>query len=85
MPGTGIPDFSRLAAAIADPHLRPRTSHDKVLVPVVLRQWDVESLEGLDAEAEAARERTITYIAHVDRVGKRIAERREQKLATASA
>ena len=86
MPGTGIPDFSTLAAAIADTGIYDLAlHHDQVLVPVVLRHWDIASIEGLDAEAEAARERTITYIARVERVGKRIAERREKKVATASA
>ena len=30
--------------------------HEQILVPVVLRHWDIEALEGLDAEAEAARD-----------------------------
>jgi acyl-[acyl-carrier-protein] desaturase len=86
MPGTGIPDFSTLAAAIADTGIYDLAlHHDQVLAPVVLRHWDIASVEGLDAEAEEARERTITYIARVARVGKRIAERREKKPATASA
>lgn len=86
MPGTGIPDFSTLAAAIADTGIYDLAlHHDQVLAPVVLRHWDIASLEGLDAEAEAARDRTITYIARVERVGKRIADRREKKLATTSA
>jgi acyl-[acyl-carrier-protein] desaturase len=86
MPGTGIPDFSTLAAAIADTGIYDLAlHHDQVLAPVVLRHWDIASIEGLDAEAEEARDRTITYIARVERVGKRIAERRDKKLATASA
>jgi acyl-[acyl-carrier-protein] desaturase len=86
MPGTGIPDFSTLAAAIAETGIYDLPlHHDQVLAPVVLRHWNVESIEGLDPEAEEARERLIAYIARVERVGKRITERREKKLATASA
>ena len=86
MPGTGIPDFSALAAAIADTGIYDLAlHHDQVLAPVVLRHWNIEAVEGLDAEAEEARDRTLEYIARVDRVGKRIADRREKKLATASA
>jgi acyl-[acyl-carrier-protein] desaturase len=86
MPGTGIPDFDALAVAIADTGIYDLAlHHDQVLAPVVLRHWNVQAIEGLSAEAEAARERLLTYIARVERVGRRIAERRERKLATASA
>ena len=55
MPGTGIPEFTSLAAAIADSGIYDVSlHHDQVLVPVVLRHWNVESIEGLDAEAEQA-------------------------------
>ena len=86
MPGTGIPDFDALAVAIADTGIYDLAlHHDQVLAPVVLRHWNVAAIEGLSPEAEEARERLLTYIARVERVGKRIAERRERKLATASA
>jgi acyl-[acyl-carrier-protein] desaturase len=86
MPGTGIPDFNALAVAIADTGIYDLAlHHDQVLAPVVLRHWNVESIEGLDAEAEAARTRVLAYIARLDRVGKRIADRREKKLASVSA
>ena len=86
MPGTGIPDFNALAVAIADTGIYDLAlHHDQVLAPVVLRHWNVEAIEGLDAEADAARASLLAYIARLDRVGKRIADRREKKLATASA
>jgi hypothetical protein len=47
-----------------------------VLVPVVLRHWAIETIEGLSPEAEAARERIVGHIARIDRVGKRLASRR---------
>lgn len=77
MPGAGIPDFSAHASAIAAAGIYDLVlHHDQVLVPVVLRHWGIETLEGLDADAEVARERIIKHIARIDRIGRRIADRR---------
>ena len=85
MPGTGIPDFAALAAAIADTGIYDLSlHHDQVLVPVVLRHWDIESIEGLDAEAEQARDRIVDYIARVERVGRAMVRRRDRRLASAA-
>jgi energy-converting hydrogenase A subunit M len=51
----------------------------------VLRHWDIESIEGLDAEAEQARTRLVEYIARVDRVGQAMVRRRERRLASTTA
>src|SRR6478752_4545752 len=60
MPGTGIPDFTAHASAIAAAGIyNLLLHHDQVLVPVVLRHWGIETIEGLSPEAEAARERTL--------------------------
>jgi len=81
MPGTGIPDFSALAAAIADAGIYDFSlHHDQVLVPVVLRHWNVESIEGLNPEAEQARSRLVEFIGRVDRVGQAMVRRRERRL-----
>src|SRR5712671_6001371 len=75
MPGTGIPDFNALAMAIADTGIYDlAVHHDSVIAPVVLRHWDIQAVEGLDADAEAARAKCLAYIARVQRVGTRIAE-----------
>jgi acyl-[acyl-carrier-protein] desaturase len=77
MPGAGIPDFSAHASAIAAAGIYDLAlHHDQVLVPVVLRHWGIETIEGLSPEAEAARERIVGHIARIDRVGKRLASRR---------
>jgi len=82
MPGTGIPEFGALAAAIADAGIyNVSLHHDHVLAPVVLRHWNVEAVTGLDANAEQARDRLIGYIARVDRIGKQMDNRRERRLA----
>ena len=73
MPGAGIEDFPRHAAAIAAAGIYDfRVHHEQILTPVVLRHWRLESLEGLNAEADAARERTLRWIARLGRVAERL-------------
>ena len=56
MPGTGIDGFRDHAKAIARAGIYDLAiHHDQILVPVVLRHWQLEALEGLTPEAEAAR------------------------------
>jgi acyl-[acyl-carrier-protein] desaturase len=82
MPGVGIPGFAQLAAAIARAGVYDLSiHHDQILVPVVLRQWGVEQLTGLDAEAEQARERLMRRLAKSERVARRMAERRQELAA----
>jgi acyl-[acyl-carrier-protein] desaturase len=79
MPGTGIPDFNAHAAAIAAAGIYDLVlHHDQVLVPVVLRHWGIEAIEGLDAEAECARERIVHHIERIGRIGRRLASRRAE-------
>ena len=85
MPGVGIPGFSEHAKAIADAGIYDLAiHHDQILHPVVMRDWGIADLEGLSAEAERARERLIRYIGRVGKVGRRVAARREERLAAAS-
>ena len=86
MPGTGIPDFARHAKAIADAGIYDFAAHhDHILQPVVIEHWKLESIEGLDDEAERARERCLKHIGKVGKAGRRMAERRGARaLATAS-
>ena len=80
MPGTGIPEFTSHAQAIARAEIYDLLIHfEQVLVPVVLRQWDLENVTGLDAEAEAARHRVLKRIERTGRAGRRIAERRGEQ------
>ena len=77
MPGAGIPGFAKHAAAIAKAGIYDLTiHHDQILVPVVLRQWGVEHLTGLDGDAEQARDRLMARLAKSERVARRMAERR---------
>lgn len=84
MPGIGIPNFDRHAALIAKAGIYDlAVHHEQILVPVVLRQWKVDQIEGLGAEAEQARERLMKRIAQSERVAKRLADRRGADLVDA--
>ena len=80
MPGTGIPGFNEHAKRIADAGIYDfAIHHDKILKPVVLRDWAVESLEGLSPEAEEARARLVARVERIGRLGHRLAARREAR------
>lgn len=80
MPGGGIPNFAAHAAAIAAAGIYDLAlHHDQVLVPVVLRHWGIETIEGLSEEAELARERTVHHIGRIGRIGRHLADRRAAK------
>jgi acyl-[acyl-carrier-protein] desaturase len=84
MPGTGIPGFAAHAAAIAKAGIYDLSIHyDQILCPVVLRQWELASVSGLDAEAERARERLMARLAKNERVARRITDRRAETAAMA--
>jgi acyl-[acyl-carrier-protein] desaturase len=83
MPGVGIPDFTEHALAIARAGIYDfLVHHDQILQPVVVRQWRLPALEGLTPEAEQARERVLSHIDRVARVGSRLAERRSAAVAS---
>jgi acyl-[acyl-carrier-protein] desaturase len=80
MPGTGILDFELHAKAIAKVGIYDfAIHHDQILVPVVLRHWGVETLEGLTPEGEQARKALVTRIGRIGRAGRRMAERRSER------
>ena len=78
MPGTGIKDFTRHALAIARARIYDLDIfHDKVLVPVVLKQWAVQSMQGLTAEAERARDQLLVRLEKIRRAADRLMRRQE--------
>lgn len=82
MPGLGIPGFAEHAKRIAQAGIYDlAVHHEQILVPIVLRTWRVEELEGLSAEGEQARERLMARLAKSERVARRVAERRERALS----
>jgi acyl-[acyl-carrier-protein] desaturase len=83
MPGLGIPDFERHAALIARAGIYDLAiHHEQILVPVVLRHWDVENVTGLDADGEKARDRLLRRIERSGRVAKRLADRRAESMVS---
>ncbi len=84
MPGVGIPDFHEHAKAIANAGIYDFVAHyEQILDPVVVKYWRVGELEGLNGEAEAARERIMAYIEKTARVAGRMKARREKAEAAA--
>ncbi len=82
MPGTGIPDFAAHSKAIAAAGIYDFVLHyEQILVPVVLQHWNIAEIEGLDAEAEQARERILAYITKIARVAERMKAKREAAAA----
>jgi len=77
MPGIGIPDFAEHAKRIAQAGIYDlAVHHEQILVPVVVRGWDIEHITGLSAEGEQARKRTMARLAKSERVARRVADRR---------
>ncbi|MFP5377066.1 MAG: acyl-ACP desaturase [Acidimicrobiia bacterium] len=86
MPGTGIDDFPTHAARIARAGIYDFVQHhDHILVPLVLRHWKLEALEGLSAEADQARERVLAHVGRVGSAAARLRERRERQAALVDA
>ncbi len=79
MPGTGIPGFLEHAKKIAAAGIYDLTvHHEQILVPVVMRTWDLENITGLTEVGEQAREKLVKRMARSERVAKRLAARREE-------
>ncbi len=80
MPGAGIDDFSAHAKAIADAGIYDLAiHHDQILVPVILKQWRLELIEGLSPEAEEARERLVKRLGRIDKLARSQLERRHER------
>jgi acyl-[acyl-carrier-protein] desaturase len=78
MPGTGIRDFDRKAKRIAAAGIYDlRIHHDEVVQPL-LRHWSFFEREGLDAEAEQAREQVAAFLEGIDALATRHDERRKR-------
>jgi acyl-[acyl-carrier-protein] desaturase len=76
MPGTGIPNFSDRAMAIAKAGIYDlRIHHEQILLPVVLRDWNVAEITGLSPQAEEARSSMLKRIDRIGKAGRRMAER----------
>ncbi|MDA3020015.1 MAG: acyl-ACP desaturase [Actinomycetota bacterium] len=86
MPGTGIPGFVEHAKAIAHVGIYDfAIHHEKIIMPLVFRQWAIDKVEGLSSAAEEARDSMFKYIERVGKVARRQVERREASMSAAVA
>lgn len=67
MPGLELPGFRDKAISIAAAGIYDLRIHrDQVLIPVLLKQWRLTEITGLDAEAERARDETLKFLEELD-------------------
>ena len=86
MPGTGILDFDKHSAAIAQAGIYDATIlHEQVFVPVILNHWRVQHLERLNAAAERARDALLKRIDRLGKLAKALAARAERRQPAAVA
>ena len=84
MPGVGIPGFAEHSKAIAQAGIYDfAIHHERIIVPLVMRQWAVDKIGGLTASAEKARENLMRHIERVGKVAQRQADRRASAAAAA--
>lgn len=81
MPGTGIPSFTRHAVRIAREGIYGLGQFLSDVLTPVLGLLDVEHVEGLNREAEAAREELVSVRARLSAAVERMAERTTQLAA----
>jgi acyl-[acyl-carrier-protein] desaturase len=85
MPGVGIPGFAEHSRAIAQAGIYDfAIHHERIIVPLIMRHWAVDKIEGLNASAEKARESLMRHIDRVGKVAKRQADRRASAVAVNS-
>lgn len=82
MPGVGIPGFNEHARNIANAGIYDfAIHHERIIVPLVFRQWAIDKVGSLSAAAEKARDELMVYIERVGKVARRQIERREAAIA----
>lgn len=81
MPGRGMPGFAAHAAKIARSGIYDMAVHcDKIITPLIEREWKIAHLEGLSSEADHAREDLFKHIGRLRKVADRIEARRSEKV-----
>lgn len=77
MPGTGIPGFAEHAHQIASEGIYDLSvHHDRIVEPLVVKQWALDKVQGLTSAAEQARESLFKHVDKLGKVANRIKERR---------
>lgn len=79
MPGCGMEGFTSHAVSIASAGIYNFRVHcEQVLLPVVITHWRMESVEGLNADGERARQHLLAWMARMQRVANRMEEQRAE-------
>ena len=66
MPGVGMPKYMRRAVQMAKAGVyNMRVHHDRVVLPLI-RDWKIESLEGLSTKAQEVQEKIMAIPAKID-------------------
>lgn len=77
MPGFELPSFRDKAIKIAQAGIYDLRIHrDQVLLPVLIKQWHIETTEGLSDEAQRARDRVMGFLDDLDAAARRYEEKR---------
>jgi acyl-[acyl-carrier-protein] desaturase len=76
MPGLELPGFREKAIRIASAGIYDlRIHHDQVLVPV-LKKWRLADLDGLNDEAQCARDEIFDFLERLDANASRFEQKR---------
>jgi acyl-[acyl-carrier-protein] desaturase len=75
MPGSSMDGFTGHAVSIASAGIYNfRVHFEQVLFPVVMTHWQIETVEGLDAAGERAREHLLCWMSRMQRIANRMEE-----------
>lgn len=77
MPGLELPGFREKAIRMAKAGIYDlRIHHDQVLLPVLMKQWSLEDLTGLNDVAERARDEVLAFLPNLDAAAARYEQKR---------
>ena len=77
MPGTGIPGFAAHERIIADAGIFDAEQYLRLVVEPTLGVWGIDDIEGLDSDAEQARDRIHRTVETLARIAKSTAKVRD--------
>ncbi|HVL89391.1 MAG TPA: acyl-ACP desaturase [Actinomycetota bacterium] len=77
MPGFELPSFREKAIKIAQAGIYDLRIHrDQVLMPVLMKQWQIDRIDGLDDDAARARDDVMAFLDQLDQAATRYEEKR---------
>jgi acyl-[acyl-carrier-protein] desaturase len=77
MPGLELPGFREKAIRMAKAGIYDlRIHHDQVLLPVLMKHWNLQNLTGLDDAAERARDEVLAFLPNLDAAARHYEQKR---------